>query len=135
MTDARIRARVESFGFLHGVPQMPATVLVADLREQLRDPHVDPALRERNGLDSEVRHKVLTTPGAVTVLEEITGRAITLFHGWDDPRFRMVHVLIGCQGGRHRSVVLAEEVAAQLTEHGIRAAVTHHHIDRPVVKR
>lgn len=135
MTRDRIRARVESFGFLHGVPPIPATALVADLREQLHDPHTDPALRELTGHHPEVRHKVLTTPGAVTVLEEITGRAVTLFHGWDDPRFRMVHVMIGCQGGRHRSVVIAEEVAAQLTAHGITAVVTHHHIDRPVVQR
>lgn len=119
---------VESFGYLHGVPAGDG--LLYDLRDRIRDPHVDPAMREMTGLDEAVRTHVLGTPGASELVDEILAAAVALAGALSPAR-----VLIGCAGGRHRSVVVAAEVAARLAASGMTTTVTHHHVERPVVQR
>ncbi len=125
---------VMSFGFLHGVPPTAVGPLLVDLRQQLRDPHTDPALRQLNGLDQAVRTKVLTMPGAFEIIRFTAGQAQFLLR-YNSTRNFMVRVLVGCQGGRHRSVVVAEQVAHTLSKRGIETAVEHQHIHFPVIER
>ncbi|WP_034266757.1 RapZ C-terminal domain-containing protein [Actinospica robiniae] len=120
-----------SFGYLHEVPDATMTV---DLRQILRDPHIDPALRAKDARDAEVFAKVAGTFGALeladrlrevgavlSMLAQVTGHPTTL--------------AIGCAGGRHRSAALAMLIADELTAEGHEVTVTHLHVDRPVVAR
>jgi UPF0042 nucleotide-binding protein len=123
---------VTSFGYLHG--PAPAAELTVDVRDVLRDPRVEPALRELTGLESPVRARVLATPGArelVTAL--LPPIAVLLAAATTGPQHYMVRVAIGCAGGRHRSVVLANELTNRLRIAGISAEVEHRDILRPVV--
>lgn len=128
---------VESFGYRHLAGDLAAgDALVVDVRERLRDPVRDPALRAMTGLDAPVRARVLATSGAEQLVNDITAQAAALHTargalGTAGP----VRVRIGCAGGRHRSVVLADEVTAQLAARGYSARAVHRHIDRPVIGR
>ncbi|MFI5753110.1 hypothetical protein ACIBBE_46610 [Streptomyces sp. NPDC051644] len=106
----------------------------------LRNPPDDAAVRERmlhsTGLDPEVRRYVMSTPGADQLVDRSVRRARALLRcpaaaGGQLHRLD-VHVL--CTGGRHRSVVVAEEIATQLQTAGIGCEVEHRHIDRPILR-
>lgn len=128
--DGYYRVTVTSFGYLHGAA--PAADVTVDVREHLRDPHVDPALRHLDALDVRVRNAVLSTPGAAKVISSLAGLSLALTSGPDDTE---VSLAVGCAGGRHRSAVIAEEVARMLTSAGIRARAVHRDMHLPVVSR
>lgn len=105
-----------------------------DLRRALRNPADDASLRYRTGLDPEVREHVLATPGA----REVINRTAVQVRMWADevPRGYLTRLTVACQGGRHRSVAVAEAVAHRVWtawggEHAVE--VEHHHIDHPVL--
>lgn len=120
---------ITSFGYLHGEP--PKADLVLDARHLIRDPHVDPALRELTGRDTEVIQAVMSTPGAEALADFICQAAIAADEGEDS----WTRLAIGCQGGRHRSVVLADTVADTLGKDGLYVQIYHRDIDQPVVER
>lgn len=121
---------VHSFGHLHGIPRLPQpSSLYLDLA-CLRDPHRDPAMRYLTGLDPAVRDHVLSTRDAADLIADLIDQAWALIACRPA---RRLSILVGCQGGRHRSVVVAEELAARLRACGVAVEVVHHHIDRPVV--
>lgn len=132
ITDAEIHGdltiKVTSFGYLHW-PAPPATITV-DLRECLRDPHIDPALREMTGLDEPVRDKVLSTPGAEYLASNLAAVASDLM-----AQGIPVTIAVGCAGGRHRSVVIARDVADRLVEWGWAVELEHRDVHRAVVRR
>ncbi|MCQ1582695.1 RapZ C-terminal domain-containing protein [Streptomyces parvus] len=128
-----IRSVIVSYGDgHHDAPRGDA--LRVDTRA-LRNPPSDPAVRERmvrsTGLDPHVAAYVRATRGFDAVVERALGRALALLeHG--DRRFRVdLHVV--CGGGRHRSVVVAEELAARLRAVGVGVEVEHRHIGRPIL--
>ncbi len=125
------RLLVTSFGYLHGPP--PAADVTVDLRDWLRDPHVDQAMREMTGLDPAVRDKVELTPGAVELARKVVWLAATLAGLADEGR--TVRVALGCAGGRRRSVALAELVADRLRNLAWSTQVVHRDVDLPVVTR
>ncbi len=125
-----VKVTIHSFGHLHGMPRRSGIYLDTAV---LRNPHDDPTMRYLTGRDSPVREHVLGTQGAAEVLADGVEQVETLLRLYD-PRDRRVDVLVGCQGGRHRSVVIADELAALLRLRGIGVEVFHHHIDRPVVE-
>ncbi|MCR6481763.1 hypothetical protein M8542_02930 [Amycolatopsis sp. OK19-0408] len=131
----RTQVVIESFGFLHR-PARPLVVdtphLVIDLRELLRDPHVPPALRYGTGRDHAVRVNVLTRPGAI---EFVRAQAAAIAALVIVARPDTVKVTVGCSGGRHRSVVVAEALALVLAQRDVAAGVYHRDIRRPVVSR
>ncbi|WP_439681656.1 RapZ C-terminal domain-containing protein [Embleya sp. MST-111070] len=98
----------------------------------LRDPHVDPAMRRRTGLDATVRDHVLRTPGAAATVTRIVDETIALVRV-AEVRRRLVRITLACIGGRHRSVVVAECVAERLRATGVEVEVDHAHIDRPIL--
>lgn len=119
---------VVSFGYGHGTP--PEADVTLDTRRLLRNPSADPRMRELTGLDDPVRLHVLDTPGAVRLVEDTADLVSDLHHLTGGP----VTVAIGCVGGRHRSVALAEELAGVLRRDGVKTEVEHRDVHRPVIQ-
>jgi UPF0042 nucleotide-binding protein len=115
-----------SFGYLHG--RAPKADLVTDLRPY-RDPHVDPAMRELTGLDARIIHTVLGTPG---ITEVLSGLVVDAFRYTETGPTAFA---VGCAGGRHRSVVVANKLGLLVRQMGITTTVVHTDIHRPVVNR
>lgn len=127
-----IRVVVESFGYLHG--PAPVADITLDLRSVARDPDTSPWMRELTGLDQVIRTKILNgwnVQGVIGALVTLTARLVP----GRDAAGEVVQVALGCAGGRHRSVVLANELVNRLNEAGIGADVSHRDILRPVVTR
>ncbi len=131
-TDAqRMRINVVSFGFKRGVPRVVDVMF--DVRF-LPNPHWDPKLRPQSGLDELVRTFVLDngdTQAFMSHLEEMLDFLV--------PRYRnegksYLTIGIGCTGGRHRSVAIAEELGRRLGSGAdLDVAVAHRDLpDRPV---
>jgi UPF0042 nucleotide-binding protein len=120
---------VTSFGYGHA--PAPEADLTVDARRHLRNPHADPAMRDLTGLDEAVRQHVLATPGAARLIHNTTVLVADLHAQTRAP----VTVAVGCVGGRHRSVAIAEEVAATLRSDGVKATVTHRDVHHPVIQK
>lgn len=121
--------RIISFGYLHGPP--PPAHIVLDVRDLFRDPHVDPAMRQMTGLDQAVIANVHGQHGADRFVRDLGAvvSGLSIVHD-------TVTVAIGCAGGRHCGVVLANELVGWLDQYGYRAAtVEHRDVDKPVVER
>ena len=113
---------VMSFGFSRGLPR--GADLVFDMRF-LRNPHWIPALRPGTGLDADVAAYVAADPAYAAAVEQIEELLLLLL-----PRYRVegksyVTVAFGCTGGRHRSVHVAQRVAARLRDAGFSPTVAH----------
>jgi RNase adapter protein RapZ len=123
---ARLRTRLLSFGFKYGVP------VDADLMLDVRfieNPFFIPALRDQSGLDAAVASFVLEKPDAREFIE----RSLALLE-FALPRYEAegksyLTVAIGCTGGRHRSVAIAERMGAELRRRlGLDIDVAHRDI-------
>lgn len=117
--------QVVSFGYGHG--SAPTAHLTFDLREHFRDPHVNPALRELTGHDRVVVDAVLSTPGILQLIDAIVVAVRAYQSG---PSAGSVTVAVGCVGGKHRAVVVAEAVADRLG-----ANLIHRDLHLPVIHR
>jgi RNase adapter protein RapZ len=127
-----IKVVITTYGVLHGEAPEGDAVTV-DLRRALRNPHQDPAMRYKTGLDPEVRDHVLSTPGADRIIADTVLRILAVLYGWAEPQLRSdAHIF--CKGGRHRSVAIAEAVATRLRSLGIGVEVEHRDINKPVVQ-
>lgn len=122
--EQRMRVDVTSFGFKRGVPRV--VDLLFDARF-LPNPHWVPELRPQTGRDADVRDYVFSHDDAVVFLERVNELIDFLLPRYDAEGKSYLTVGIGCTGGRHRSVALAEAVAAHLREEGV--DVTVHHRD------
>ena len=107
---------VLSFGFKHGVPLDVDNVL--DVRF-LPNPHWVEAMRPLTGLDEPVRRYVLAQPEAKEFLERVEHLLKFLVPAYVNEGKSYLTIAIGCTGGRHRSVVLAEEIADGLRRLGL----------------
>jgi len=124
---APLRATVMSFGFKYGIPVDADVVLDARF---LPNPHWVDSLRERTGLDSDVQEYVLNAPSADSFLAEAVRLLDIMANGYLREGKRYVTVAVGCTGGKHRSVALAEEVAARLGAQDIESVVVHRDLGR-----
>lgn len=118
---------VVSFGFKHGIP------LDADLMLDCRflpNPHWVEELRGLSGLDDEVRAMVLGHPDTTELLERLDGLFGLVLPAYVREGKSYLTVAVGCTGGRHRSVVLAEELAALIAARGYAPTVHHRDIER-----
>ena len=116
-----------SFAFSAGLPR--EADLVFDARF-LRNPHYDPILRPRTGLDSEVGAYVEADPDYAAFFDAITGLLSLLLPRFVEEGKKYSTIAVGCTGGRHRSVHLVERLAAFLAETGWRPNVTHRELAR-----
>lgn len=113
---------LSSFGFKHGVP--PGCDLVFDVRF-LPNPHFVPGLREATGLDRPVIEFLEEQPDFGTLVDRLADLL-----GYLLPRYRQENrsyltVGVGCTGGRHRSVAVAEKLADRLSEAGWNVRKNH----------
>jgi RNase adapter protein RapZ len=122
-----LRATVLSFGFKYGLP-LDAD-LVADVRF-LPNPHWIPELRPHTGQDPDVRDYVLSQEGAGRFLDVYAELLRLVGAGYQREGKRYLTLAIGCTGGKHRSVAMAEEIAKRLAGDGVQTTVAHRDIGR-----
>jgi UPF0042 nucleotide-binding protein len=108
---AGVQVTVLSFGFKYGLP--PDADLVADARF-LPNPFWIPDLRPHTGLDEVVSDYVLAQNGAEEFISAYVTALRPIFEGYQRENKRHATIAIGCTGGKHRSVAIAEELAARL---------------------
>jgi UPF0042 nucleotide-binding protein len=117
-----------SFGYKFGIPL--EADLVFDTRF-IQNPYYVPELREHSGLTDPVREFVLAQPGAVEyvdLIDKLLEFSIPAFAAEGKSRLT---IGVGCTGGRHRSIVLAEELARRLRERGLGPVeVLHRELER-----
>ncbi|MGW0230453.1 RNase adapter RapZ [Actinopolymorpha singaporensis] len=125
--DQALQATIVSFGYKYGIPV--DADLVVDCRF-LPNPHWQPELRPRTGLDAEVREYVLKQEDALPFLDQYEGLVTLLARGYLREGKRFATIAVGCTGGKHRSVAMAEELGARLRERGIGNLVLHRDLGR-----
>ena len=118
---------VLSFGYKYGLP-LDAD-LVADMRF-LPNPFWIPELRPQTGMDAEVRDYVLSQEGAQDFLDRYTDLLELVGGGYRREGKRYLTVAIGCTGGRHRSVAMAEELGRRLASDTLSVRVVHRDLGR-----
>jgi len=122
-----LRATVMSFGFKYGLP------LDADIVNDVRflpNPYWVPELRELTGLDASVSDFVTDMPEAREFLERMASMVDLVSDGYLREGKRYVTVAVGCTGGKHRSVAMAENLAARLVKHGVEVLTVHRDLGR-----
>jgi UPF0042 nucleotide-binding protein len=125
------RLTIMSFGYKYGMPV--DADLVADCRF-LPNPHWVPELRGLTGQDAPVRDYVLAQPGAAAFLDAYMEVLAVSLAGFEREGKRFVVLAVGCTGGKHRSVAMAEQLAARVAAHpdsgGRDVRVTHRDLGR-----
>jgi RNase adapter protein RapZ len=106
-----VRVNVLSFGYKYGIPV--DADLVLDCRF-IPNPHWIPELRPLTGLDDKVKNNVLANAGVSDFVQSYVSVINQMLPGYMREGKKYLTVAIGCTGGRHRSVSVAREIAAQL---------------------
>jgi UPF0042 nucleotide-binding protein len=125
--DRTMRVNIVSFGFKYGLPV--DADLVADCRF-LPNPHWVATLRPLTGLDQPVHDYVLGQPGAKEFLTAYLETLGVLLAGYEREGKVFVTLAIGCTGGKHRSVTIAEQIGVRLAGSGADVQVTHRDLGR-----
>ena len=124
--EAKMSILVQSFGFKYGIPMDCDNVL--DVRF-IPNPYYIPELKAYCGLDCQVRDYVFSFPET----NDFMTKALDLFLQTIPFYIRegkvRLNIGIGCTGGRHRSVAIAEELAKILTEKGFHVAIDHRDLE------
>jgi UPF0042 nucleotide-binding protein len=123
----RLQIAIESFGYKYGLP-LDADIIM-DVRF-LPNPHWEDALRPLTGHDPAVRDFVLERSHASQFLDEFEAMMVTLVPAYEAEGKSYLTIAMGCTGGRHRSVAVAEDLAARLRARGIAATTGHRDIAR-----
>jgi RNase adapter protein RapZ len=120
-----LRLNIISFGYKYGLPV--DADLFADCRF-LPNPHWVPGLRSLSGRDAPVRDYVLGQPAAGEFLDAYLQVLEVSLGGFEREGKRYVTIAVGCTGGKHRSVAIAEQIAARLA--GRDVTVSHRDLGR-----
>ncbi len=126
-SEASLELFITSFGFKYGAP-IEADLLL-DVRF-LKNPHFDAELRPLTGTDKAVVEYVWEDDGAEETVKRYVELLEFLVPRYEQEGKRYLTVGIGCTGGRHRSVALAEEIAKRLANAGLQTEVIHRDITR-----
>ncbi len=118
---------VVSFAFPRGLPR--EADLVFDMRF-LRNPHYDPSLRPLTGRDEPVAAFIQADSGFVPFWQRMTALLDPLLPRYAAEGKKYLTVALGCTGGKHRSVLLAEMLAAHLAGQGWRVDLSHRELTR-----
>jgi RNase adapter protein RapZ len=124
--EAGLLVSIVSFGFKYGSPRDADMVL--DVRF-LPNPHWVDELRPLPGTSEKVREYVEGQEEYGTFMRRLEGLLEVVVPGYVDEGKSYLTVAIGCTGGRHRSVVVAEDVARYFRERGHRVSVNHRDVD------
>jgi UPF0042 nucleotide-binding protein len=122
-----MQVNVVSFGYKHGLPL--DVDLVFDCRF-LPNPHWVDELRPLTGLDEGVVDYVMAQPVTRDYLAELDRLLALTLPGYDREGKAYLSIGVGCTGGRHRSVVVAEQLGQLLHAHGYHTVVHHRDLDR-----
>ena len=125
---SRLTVSLISFGFKHGTPLDVDTIF--DVRF-MPNPHYDPTLRPLTGYDAPVREAVLGQDDAQEFLEKASELLSFLIPRYAEEGKTYFTLGVGCTGGRHRSVVIVEELARRLRSEstGIDLFVRHRDLE------
>ena len=126
-TATRLRATTLSFGFKYGVP--PDADMVFDVRF-LPNPFWIPDLREQTGKDAAVAEYVMEQPASPEFLDLATRLLKLVGAGYHREGKRYMLIAIGCTGGKHRSVAMAEEIGRRLAQDDVSVRVLHRDLGR-----
>lgn len=130
---ASLKVNVLSFGYKYGIPV--DSDLVMDCRF-IPNPHWNPELRPKNGLDPDVSSAVLTSENVSEFLERYVALFQSIGHGYLREGKKFITLAIGCTGGKHRSVAIAEELARRINgstidaDHSVFAHAIHRDLGR-----
>ncbi len=125
---AGVQVTVMSFGFKYGLP--PDADLVSDARF-LPNPFWIPELRSLTGKDEEVRDYVLGQPGAREFIDAYVDALTPVLAGYQRENKRHATIAVGCTGGKHRSVAIAEELVMRLQSlPGVAVSAKHRDLGR-----
>ena len=127
VTHGHLQVTVQSFGFKHGLP-LDADI-VMDVRF-LPNPHWVEDLRPLTGLDAQVRDYVLERPETRDFLGRFADLMESVLPSYLAEGKSYLTIAVGCTGGRHRSVAVAEEMAARLRASGRPVRTAHRDISR-----
>ena len=122
----RMRIDVTSFGFKRGVPRV--LDLLFDVRF-LPNPHWIPELRRQTGRDEDVRDYVLNQGDSAEFMTKVDDMLDFLVPRYESEGKAYLTIGIGCTGGRHRSVAIAEEIARRLEARGVDVTVSHRDVE------
>ncbi len=125
--DPVMRISVMSFGYKYGIPR--DVDLIFDVRF-LPNPHWIPELRPHTGLDKAVRDYVLAQGDSIKFLAKLDDLFEFLLPAFEREGKSYLNVAIGCTGGKHRSVVMAEELLTVFRKRGFGPRVSHRDISR-----
>ncbi|MEY2417920.1 MAG: RNase adapter protein RapZ [Actinomycetota bacterium] len=125
--DVGLRIAVVSFGYSHGLPR--DADLVFDCRF-LPNPHWIPELRPHTGLDSDVRDYVLGQPAAKEFLKRTDELLALLLPAYVDEGKAYLTIAIGCTGGRHRSVAIANALCGLIEARGYDVNIAHRDVQK-----
>jgi UPF0042 nucleotide-binding protein len=122
-----LQASVVSFGFKYGPPR--DADLMFDVRF-LPNPHWVPELRPHAGTDPRVRDYVRSQPEYEAFMDRLRALLDVALPGYLREGKSYLTIAVGCTGGHHRSVVVAEELGGYLRERGLPVVVVHRDVER-----
>ncbi|KAA1053554.1 RNase adapter RapZ [Azospirillum argentinense] len=126
-TQAALQVFVTSFSFRMGLPR--EADLVFDVRF-LTNPHYDPELRPLTGLDPRVAARVEGDPDFAEFFRHLTELLQPLLPRYNQEGKSYLTIAVGCTGGKHRSVFVAERLAAWLGGLGLKVGISHRELER-----
>jgi UPF0042 nucleotide-binding protein len=111
--EGRLALMFESFGYKHGIPG--DADFVFDVRS-LPNPYWEPSLRELTGRDGPVIAYLAAHPSVRTMIEALTGFLSARIAEFEHANRSYLTIAVGCTGGQHRSVYIAEQLAAHFRQ-------------------
>ncbi len=123
----RLRVTVLSFGFKYGLPYDSDFLIDARF---IPNPHWIPELQPKTGLDEDVSNFVLASDGVVEFIDAYAKIFARLAPSYEREGKKYLTLSIGCTGGKHRSVAVAESLASRLRDEGIEATAVHRDVGR-----
>ncbi|MDR3355449.1 MAG: RNase adapter RapZ [Synergistaceae bacterium] len=121
---------ISSFGFKYGIP------IDCDYMFDVRflpNPNYVPELREFSGMDVKIQNYLKQIPEKKSFIAMTESLLEFLIAQYKNTGKKHIHAAVGCTGGRHRSVAVAEELAARLSEKGCSVVTNHRDIDKEAV--
>ncbi|MDR1482046.1 MAG: RNase adapter RapZ [Synergistaceae bacterium] len=130
MSDDPVTVIISSFGFKNGIPI--DSDYMFDVRF-LPNPNYVPELREFSGKNVQIQDYLRLIPEKQSFVEMVDSLLEFVITQYKNTGKKHLHAAVGCTGGRHRSVAVAEELAIRLSERGHRVVTNHRDIDREAV--
>ena len=122
-----LQVSVVSFGFKHGIPLDVDTMF--DVRF-IPNPYYDEALRPLTGRDEAVRRFVLDQAATQDFLNRVEGLFESLIPAYRNEGKSYLTIAVGCTGGQHRSVAIAEALSLRLANRGVESRLAHRDIEK-----